>query len=182
MSSLAVGAEAPNFDLTSTEDAVLMLRDEVPRSAVILYFFSDPADDHQRRELLALSRQISSWRELTATALAIAPAKVDELKALQAELKLSFPLLSDDRNFARLYGVAAAEEGASAAPALFLVDRRQKVLWAQNPAPSVEEALAEIRRLLKRLPSPTDNYPRKATNRLIDRWVNQKSGLRKKRA
>ena len=36
--TLVVGDEAPNFDLTSTEDVVLMLCDEVPRMAVLLYF------------------------------------------------------------------------------------------------------------------------------------------------
>ena len=39
MARLRVGDEAPNFDLTSTEDVLLMLRDEIPRSPVLLYFF-----------------------------------------------------------------------------------------------------------------------------------------------
>ena len=36
---LSVGDEAPNFDLSTTEGAVLMLCDEVPRNFVVLYFF-----------------------------------------------------------------------------------------------------------------------------------------------
>ena len=182
MSGLDLGAEAPNFDLTSTEGVVLMLRDEVPRSALVLYFFADPGDETVRRDLLALSRRLADWYELTASVLAISPAKVDALQELQRELKLGFPLLSDDRNFARLYGVRPGEGEEEAAPALFLVDRNQKVRWMANPVGGVEEALPQIQRELRRLPSPTANLPRRATNRLIDRWVNQKSGLRKKRA
>lgn len=181
MSQIQPGALAPNFDLTSTEDAILMLCDEVPRTAVVLYFFQDPQDDASRRDLLALSRAWSDWREVSATVLAVSPAKLDQLKAVQAELKLSFPLLTDDRGFAREYGVAASEEQA-AKPALFVIDRRQTVVWAAQPLDSVESVLQEVGKALHKLPSPTANYPRKSTNRLIDRWVNQKSGLRKKRA
>ena len=44
MTRLSPGDEAPNFDLTSTEDVVLMLRDEVSRTAALLYFFDVEAE------------------------------------------------------------------------------------------------------------------------------------------
>ena len=53
---LVPGVEAPNFDLTSTEDVVLMLRDEVPRMAVVLYFFADPGSDRSRQDLQVLAQ------------------------------------------------------------------------------------------------------------------------------
>ena len=49
---LTVGDEAPDFDLSSTEDVVLMLKDEVPRTPVLLYLFSGPADLQARTEAL----------------------------------------------------------------------------------------------------------------------------------
>jgi len=156
---LSIGDVAPNFDLSSTEDAVLMLKDEVVRTALVVYFFADPASERVQRDLDALSR----WQE---------PLRKLDLKRLQVQRKLLFPLLHDDRNFSAAYGVAAAEEGQPAAPALVVVGRRQEVKWLANPVTSAEDAMAQVEKLLKDLPSPTRSYPKSVINRLIDGWVN----------
>jgi peroxiredoxin len=104
--------------------------------------------------------------------LAISPAKLDDLKRLQVSRKLLFPLLHDDRNFAAAYGVMPIEEGQPYAPALVVVGRRQDVKWLANPVASAEDAVAQVEKLLKDLPSPTRSYPKSVVNRLIDRWVN----------
>jgi peroxiredoxin len=173
MGPISIGDEAPNFDLSSTEDALLMLRDEVSQSAIVLYFFADPASDGARRDLDALNRSLPALKRLRARALAISPAKLDDLKKLQVERKLLFPLLHDDRGFSAQYGVAAPEgEGQTAPPALVVVSKKQRVLWLANPVAGVEEAMAQVLGLLKGQPSPTASYPRKVINRLVDRWVN----------
>jgi peroxiredoxin len=170
---ISVGDEAPNFDLASTEDVVLMLRDEVPRTAVVLYFFADPTAEGVRRDLAALSGYREALLRRRAKALAVAPAPLAELKKLQRELGLTLPLLHDDRGFLAVYGVAPAAADAPAAPALFLVDRRQRVLWLANPVADVAAELPRLDRLLAGQPSPTALYPRSVVNRLIDRWVNR---------
>jgi peroxiredoxin len=190
MPALSPGDPAPNFDLSSTEDVLLMLRDEVPRTALVLYFFTDPQDSRVREDLTFLGRQVADLKELTAGVLAVSPAKLDALKAVQRELSLPFPLLTDDRGFSELYGLAApaaegetgAEASAGQPPALYVVDRRQTVRWAASPAPPASEAWGAMRGVLKGLGSSTANYPRRVTNRLVDLWVNQTGGLRKKRA
>jgi len=96
---IAIGDEAPNFDLSSTEDALLMLKDEVVRTAIVVYFFADPASDRAHRDLDALNRGLDSLARAGARVLAVSPAKLDELKKLQVERKLLFPLLHDDRGF-----------------------------------------------------------------------------------
>ena len=169
---ITIGDEAPNFDLTSTEDALLMLRDEVSQSNLVLYLFADPASDRVRRDLDALNRGLADLARLRTRALAVSPAKLDDLKKLQAERKLLFPLLHDDRDFSARYGMAPSEEGQPAAPALVVVSRRQKVLWMANPVAAVAEALPQVLRLVRTLPSPTASYPRKAINRVVDWWVN----------
>lgn len=171
MGRLAEGDHAPDFDLSSTEDAVLMLRDEVPRSAVLLYFFADPADERVRLDLAAMAARRDDFGRLGLKVMGISPAKMDELKTAQNELGLPFPLLNDDRGFSRSYGVEASEE-ETPEPALVLVDRGQKVLWLANPAPAFEQAAGSILGRLKSLPSATANYPRSVINRLVDRWVN----------
>jgi len=172
MAAISIGDEAPNFDLTSTEDALLMLRDEVSQNAVVVYFFADPESERARRDLGALNRGLDDLARRRTRVLAVSPAKLDDLKKLQAERKLLFPLLHDDRGFSAGYGVAAAEEGKAPEPAMVVVSRKQKVLWLANPVASAADALPQVAKLLAALPSPTASYPRKVINRIVDRWVN----------
>lgn len=175
---ISIGDEAPNFDLSSTEDALLMLKDEVIRTAVVVYFFGnvgnagDTASERVQRDLDALNRRREALRKISVAVLAVSPTPLDDLKKLQRERKLRFPLLHDDRKFSALYGVAAAEEGKPAAPALVLVDRRQRVRFLANPVASVEESMPQVESALKDLPSPMKSYPRSIVNRWVDKWVN----------
>jgi peroxiredoxin len=159
---ISIGDTAPNFDLSSTEDAVLMLRDEVSRTAVVLYFFAGPEDERAVRDLEALN---AAREKLGARILAVSPAPLDALRKLQAERKLLFPLLHDDRNFGVSYGVAAD-------PALVVVGRRQEVRWISNPVAGVEAALPQVETVLRTMPSSTRSYPKSVINGWVDRWVN----------
>ncbi|HEX5759559.1 MAG TPA: redoxin domain-containing protein [Thermoanaerobaculia bacterium] len=169
--ALAIGDEAPNFDLSSTEGVLLMLRDEVIRTAQLLYLFADAGSDRVQGDLEALNRSLDALAELRCRVLAVSPTPLKELATLQVERQLLFPLLHDDRNFSAAYGVAA-EEGKPAAPALFLVSRTQRLLWLANPVGNAEEAISQVLKLLKSQPSPTASYPKSVINRLVDRWVN----------
>lgn len=165
MPPLSIADEAPNFDLSSTENAVLMLKDEVARTSVVLYFFADPTDARAWRDLDALNQALDRLARLTTRVLAVSPAPLDALKKLQAERKLLFPLLHDDRSFSASYGVASE-------PALVVVSRRQRVLWQANPVASVAEAMPQVETVLENEPSPTKSYPKSVINRLIDKIVN----------
>ncbi|HEX6861384.1 MAG TPA: redoxin domain-containing protein [Thermoanaerobaculia bacterium] len=169
---ISIGDEAPNFDLSSTEDALLMLKDEVTRTAMVVYFFANPADERVLRDLDALNARRDVLAKLQVRILAVSPTPLDDLRKLQRERKLLFPLLHDDRNFSSSYGVVAPEEGRPAAPALVVVDRRQRLRFIANPVASVEDSLAQVESAIKDLPSPTKSYPKAVINRLIDRWVN----------
>lgn len=163
--ALQPGDQAPNFDLTSTADVVLMLCDEVPRTAVLLYCFR--VDGEQvRADLSALAARRAALVRLRAKVLTMSALPLPELKDLQEKLELSFPLLHDDRGFLDVYGVGAE------APALFLIDRRQRLLWLANPLAGAAAPLPEIEQRLATLPSPTDLYPRSVVNRRVDRRVN----------
>ena len=162
---LQPGDQAPNFDLTSTADVVLMLCDEVPRTAVLLYCFRVD-NDQARADLNALAARRGALVRLRAKVLAMSSLPLPELKDLQARLALPFPLLHDDRGFLDVYGVAAET------PALYLVDRRQRLLWLANPLEGAAAALPEIEQRLQALPSPTDLYPKSVVNRRVDRRVN----------
>jgi len=163
---ISIGDEAPNFDLSSTEDALLMLKDEVVRTAMVLYFFANPADERVLRDLDALNARRDALVKLQVRILAVSPAPLDDLRKLQRERKLLFPLLHDDRGFSAAYGVDPA------APALVVVDRRQRLRFIANPVASVGESMAQVESAIKDLPSPTKSYPKAVINRLVDKWVN----------
>jgi peroxiredoxin len=172
---ISIGDEAPNFDLSSTEDALLMLKDEVTRTALVVYFFINPADERVLRDLDALNARREALVKLQVRILAVSPTPLDDLRKLQRERKLLFPLLHDDRNFSAAYGVTAPtpeEPGRPAAPALVVVDRRQRLRFIANPVASVGESLAQVESAIKDLPSPTKSYPKSVINRIVDRWVN----------
>jgi peroxiredoxin len=167
---VAVGSEAPNFDLTSTEDVVLMLRDEVTRMAVVLYFFADPEAEKIRSELRVLADRQPALKAQAAAIMGISPAKLPALKQLQQDLELPFPLLTDDRDFSLAYGVGTDSEETEPKPALLLVDRRQRIAWQANPATSVEAVLPDLEETLKSHQSTTSNYPRSVINWWVERF------------
>src|SRR5260221_7592518 len=101
---ISIGDVAPNFDLSSTENAVLMLKDEVIRTALVIYFFADPESERVRRDLDALSRWREPLRKLSANVLANSPAKLDDLKRPHGSRQLLFPPLHDAPNFSTSYG------------------------------------------------------------------------------
>lgn len=168
---LGVGDQAPNFDLSSTEDVLLMLRDEIPRRSVLLYFFGAEGDERVRADLAALSEAAERLDEVNATIFGISKAAMPQLKELQKDLHLAFPLLRDDRDFSASYGVAPAAEGEQPAPALFVVDQQQVVRWAANPVGDIATELEAVRKILAAT-APTAHYPKTVINSLVDRWVN----------
>lgn len=170
--ALSVGDEAPNFDLTSTEDVLLMLRDECVRTSLVVYFFQGTEGEQVRDDLLALARRWDELTAVTARVLGVSRAKLPQLKDLQKELHLPFPLLTDDRGFAATYGLAEAADEAVPPPVLAAIDRYQVLLSLDTVDGSVEEAMPEVMKSLKALPSPTASLPRKVVNWWVDRWVN----------
>ncbi len=57
-------------------------------------------------------------------------------------------------------------------PVLAVVDRRQELLALDRLHGSVADALGDLMKVIKGLPSPSAGLPRKVVNRLVDRWVN----------
>lgn len=170
--ALAPGDDAPNFDLTSTEDVLLMLRDECVRTSLVLYFFHDAEGEQVRDDLLALARRWDDLTSVNARVLGVSRAKLPALKELQKELHLPFPLLTDDRGFAGIYGLEEPSDDTVPRPVLAAIDRYQKLISLDTVDGSVEDAMPEVMKSLKALPSQTASLPRKVVNWWVDRWVN----------
>ena len=163
--SVKVGAEAPNFDLASTEGVVLMLCDEVPRSPLLLYFCPEVESASAQFELLkSLEPALASAR---VRLIVISEAALGDLQKLQREQDLPFPLLHDDRGFSRLYGV-----GEEHAEALVLVGRDQRISWLEHAPSDLRAAIGSALVVARKAPPSTSSYPRSVINRVVDRWVN----------
>jgi len=163
----SVGHAAPDFDLSSTEGCVLSLRDEVPRSAVIIYCFADPSDESARAALSFLAEHADAAPG-PSQIFGISTASMDELTSLQRELHLPFPLLRDDRGLTAAYGFRVAEEGPTES-VMAVIDRGQKLIWERRAAEDLAAIWHEVVDCLKRTDRPTSNYPRSVVNRLVSR-------------
>lgn len=174
--SPAVGQPAPELDLASTSGAMLMLRDELARTAVLLYFFTAPADERAHTDLGELARAHERLGRRGIRVLAVAPAPLAGLARLRATLDLPFPLLADDRRLHRLYGVPAPQEGAAGERALVLVDRRQRISRSWPSVPAVSPLLPEIEAALAGSAEPRaagalTAYPGAVINRWVEWWL-----------
>ena len=168
---LNIGDEAPNFDLSSSEDVLLMLRDEIARSPIVLYVFRHSGDPGVSEDLAALAAARVELARRRARVLGVSKQALAELKALQMERRLPFALLHDDRDFCTAYDVPAPAEGAVAAPALLLVGRDQRVVWKASPGTRAAAAMSEVLQQLDgHTPIPA-SYPRAVVNRFIGRGV-----------
>jgi len=161
--SLTVGDEAPNFDLTSTEGVVLMLRDEAPRTPVLLFFCAEAA----AADLEALKSLGDEMARARVKLLVISRSALADLTSLQREHRLPFPLLHDDRDFSQLYGI-----GEQGPPGLFLVGRDQRLSWIERSPEDLRAAVSRAVAVAKKAPPSTSGYPKSIINRVVDRWVN----------
>ena len=164
MRELTVGDHAPNFDLTSTEGVVLMLRDEVPRTQVLLYFFDQVAEAAPTLE--ALARSAGELAGSGIKIMAVSEASLDELTAAQQQQELPFPLLHDDRGFSKVYA------GSGDTATFVLVDRDQRVAWIERGRNDLAGSLGSLAGDHATVRQSTANYPKSVINSLVDRWVN----------
>ncbi len=144
-----------------------MLRDEVPRNAMVLYVFLED-DDSTRADLQVLGESVSGWAAKGIRVMALAPLKLPVLKQLQAELQLPFPLLADDRDFCAQYGVDPEATGRR----LVVVNRHCQVAWIADPWTDIVEAITAMKAAGLDKESALTNYPGKVINRLVSWWVN----------
>jgi len=149
--TFGVGREAPVFTLANYDGGNVALKsfrgDWLP---VIVFIRPDHPDAAKR--LAALSAAADQFWGLRGQLLAVAPANVDELRGLAAEVSaLAFPLLADEgARVAQAYGAFNRTQGVISA-ATYIVDRAGKIVWvaegheAYRPA-SLLAALENIAR------------------------------------
>ena len=162
---IEVGDKAPNFDLASTEGVVLMLRDEVHRTQVLVYVFAEP--EAATADLGVLARSADDLLASGIKILAVSEASLEDLATAQRDLRLPFPLLHDDRGLSRAYLGDGERRTVTA-----LVGRDQRIQWLDAAGGRLPEDLPARLTAQAESRGSTVNYPRSVINGLVDRWVN----------
>ena len=161
---LTVGDPAPNFDLTSTANAVLMLRDEVPRVQVLLYFFDGVSEAIGPLEELA--RNTAELAARGVKILGVSESSLEELAAVQQRARLPFPLLHDDRELSKLYGAGSGE-----GPVAAFVDHHQCIARIERQPADLGELISSFLAERGKRSDSTVNYPTSVITRLVNRWA-----------
>jgi peroxiredoxin len=150
--ALKAGVKAPNFNLKSTRDKNISLKDYRGRKLILLFYpadFSPVCSD----ELPLFSELIPEFRRFNAELAAISVDNTWSHLAFAKNRNLSFPLLSDFEpkgRVSRKYGIYQKESGHSGR-AIFLIDEEGIIRWSYvspnsiNPgADGVLKALEEM--------------------------------------
>lgn len=105
MAAVSEGVQAPDFQLSSTEDEPFSLLARRGRASLVLLFLDD-ASGGTDTQIAASFRDASEiFRAQRAAVIGIAKAELADLKSFQEANALPFELASDDGSVAAAYGV-----------------------------------------------------------------------------
>ena len=156
--ALRPGLEAPNFDLRSTPDQIVSLRDLRGQPVVLAFYPSDwsPVCGDQ---MALYNELIAEFHRFNAALIGISVDGIWCHLAFAADRKLHFPLLSDFEpkgDVARQFGVYREHDGTSER-ALFVLDAEGIVRWSSVAPVGVNPGADGILRALETLAKEQDH-------------------------
>jgi peroxiredoxin len=133
--SLATGAKAPDFTLTSQDRQPVTLSDELRKGPVVLAFFPAAFSSVCTTEMCTFRDSFADLKKLNANVLGISTDTFFALKAWADANTLTFPLLSDyNKDVITKYGVVNPDMiGLKniARRAVFVIDRNGVVTHSE---------------------------------------------------
>lgn len=160
MSKLELNHAAPNFSLPTTTGENFNFSDhlEIHDSWHLLIFFRGAWCPVCVQELKDLEENVSYFNEKNVHIITVSTDKLDALKEMTEEHKLSFPVLSDDKLEALkaydvfYHGTDAPYEdhGTHGEPAYFLIDEKGRLLYQQRQtSPFGRPTATELRKIVQ---------------------------------
>ncbi len=125
MSSLALGAQAPDFTLTDQYGRQQQLSTLLKTKAVVLYFYPKDGTYGCTKEACAFRDSYEDFTDLGAEVIGVSADPIDSHKTFNDQHQLPFLLLSDpDRSVHKLYGVDKGFFGLVSARITFVIDQK----------------------------------------------------------
>ena len=143
-----VGDTAPDFTATSSAGTQVLLKDELGKAPIVLYFY--PKDDTPgcTKEACSLRDHFAAFRKLNATVYGISYDSVESHQKFVEKYHLPFLLLADEnKTIAKAYG---ADGMMFARRMTFVVDKAGKIAWL-NPSVNPSTHSAELEKVLATL-------------------------------
>jgi len=138
--NLNAGDMAPDLTLPSTATGDVKLSDFRGKKSVVLAFVIKAFTGSSTQEVQAYQAGIQKFEESGCQVFGIATDDLDTLKRWAAELKLTFPLLSDsDGKAAQAYGVLM-ETHKLAFRTTFLIDRDGRIQYLERGGAAIDPA------------------------------------------
>ena len=146
--TLGTGAEAPDFALEDQTGRVRGLGELRQGGPVLVFFYPGSTSEDARQQLTRLQAKLRGF-PAGATLVAVSPDTRSVNAKLREELKLDFPLLSDEGlRASRAYKVADTISGVGL-PTFFVIDKEGKIRWryrAGEGRTAEDEAIDAVRR------------------------------------
>lgn len=160
MSKLELNHAAPNFSLPTTTGENFNFSDHMEKhdSWHLLIFFRGTWCPVCVQELKDLEENVGYFKDKNVHIITVSTDKLDALKEMKEEHKLSFPVLSDDKLEALkaydvfYHGADAPYEdhGTHGEPAYFLIDEKRRLLYQQRQtSPFGRPTATELRKIVQ---------------------------------
>lgn len=152
---LKKGDRAPDFVLTDTNGRKIRLSEELQKGKVVLTFYRGEWCPYCNLQLSLYQRELHSIRSFGANLMAVSPQHPDSSLSMKEKNDLQFTVLSDPGNHVARQYTTVFKYGQTPlaiiealgydfdsfyddkskevpVPAVFIIDERQKVLWARS--------------------------------------------------
>ena len=141
LSPLAVGTQAPEFDLTASGDRQIKLSDYAGKNLIVVFYPKDKTPGCTR-QLCALRDDLAMFNDLNTEVLGSNPGSMVSHESFVEQQGYNFPILVDaERSMASAYN-ALKENGTSIQRTVYIIDGEGVIRYAKQGMPT-DEQLAE---------------------------------------
>jgi peroxiredoxin Q/BCP len=152
MNEIKIGSSIPTFTLPDQNGNLFDINSVLGKKNLVIYFY--PKDDSPgcTKEACSFRDQFEVFKEADAVIIGISGQSVKSHKEFAEKHRLSFTLLSDERNKIRKqFGVPSDLLGLIPGRMTFVADKKGKVVYVFNSQSQAEKHVDEALRALKNL-------------------------------
>jgi peroxiredoxin Q/BCP len=127
--NIAVGAQAPNFQLARSDGPVMSLRDALTNGSALI-LFTPSSSGYGLQQMQLLQKNQNQFKQLGINTIAISAEPIDSIARTKARYGITYPILSDTSGYvAQQYGLQSMN---TIVPALYSIDQTGKVAAVQT--------------------------------------------------